>query len=78
MVALLKQQKIVTKDGECIVKIELDLNIKLDADSLQINVDGQPGVVGQSKVKQEDEDIDYVIPSFKKKDKKFKFGKPAE
>lgn len=80
MVALLRQKdvQVLTKDGECVVTIQLDLNINLTSEGvagLSVNARSK-----EQEFKAQDEDqVDWAIPDFKKKDKSgFKFGKKVE
>ena len=58
-----------TKNGECQVKITLDLNINLNSDGIIASVSA-----GKDGKKQEDENIAWEIGDFSPK-KKVKFGK---
>jgi hypothetical protein len=61
-----------TKNGECQVKITLDLNINLNSDGVVASVSA-----GKSGQKQEDENVAWEIGDFSPK-KKVKFGKEVK
>jgi len=56
--------KIITKDGEVFVNISLELNIKLDGNNLSIQANDT------NEIKKQEDKTDWVIPSFKSKNKK--------
>ena len=79
MVRLLKPVKtsIITKEGEAIVKIELDLNVNITTDGLQVTVKDTT-TSGSSKVSlEEDDDINWAVPDFGGSEK-IKFGKKVQ
>lgn len=63
-----------TKQGECSVKISLDLNINLNSDGV---VSVQEAKVKQVSAAKEEDKVDWTIGDFSPK-KKVKFGKPVE
>ena len=64
-----------TKNGECQVKITLDLNINLNSDGVVASVSA--GSVGKGGQKQEDENVAWEIGDFSPK-KRVKFGKEVK
>jgi hypothetical protein len=62
-----------TKQGECSVKISLDLNINLNADGV-VSVQG---VSGKAKQVEEEDKVDWTIGDFAPK-KKVNFGKTVQ
>ena len=70
--------KIVTKDGEITVKIEIDLNINLHQNGSTI-IDGSSNIkdavnIPVNKQNKQDDDAAWMIPDFKSAEK-IKFGK---
>lgn len=64
--------KIITKDGECVVNINLELTIKLDGSGLQVSTVAEQAVQpGQSEKK---DNVEWQIPNFSV-GKKLNFGK---
>lgn len=66
--------QVVTKEGECLVNIQMELTIKLDGSNLQI-----AGVAAQAKApgqRQEEDKIDWQVQDFGGS-QKLKFGKDA-
>ncbi len=67
----------VTKKGECLVNITLDLNINLSSD--EINISSKKS--GSQAIQQDDEskiaDFEWSIPDFSG-DEKISFGKDVE
>jgi len=76
MAQLIKPQnvKVVTKDGELFISLQLDININLNQ-SGTIAVADQT-ISGQSnlKAKKDEDDVAWAIPDFKPTEK-IKFGK---
>lgn len=70
---LIQHHDVVTKDGECTIRISLDLNINLNSDgSIRVDTTAQPHVLKpEEKPVKED---NWVIPDFKG-GQKIKFGK---
>ena len=64
---LLKPQnvKIITKEGECVVAISLDLNINLNGNNVE---------VVEAKKQEVEPSFEWAIPEFKSEEK-IKFGK---
>lgn len=50
---------VVSKDGECKVTIELELNINLNSDGLSIQSEVKPHI---EKEKKDFDKVDYIIP----------------
>lgn len=75
MAQLLKPQnvKVVTKDGEVVISLQLDININLNQ-SGTIDVTGSASNVATNLKKQEDDKTVWEIPDFKTIEK-IKFGK---
>jgi hypothetical protein len=76
MAQLIKPQnvKVVTKDGEILISLQLDININLNqTDVLSV---GDNSTVKQvsTKPKNDDDDVAWAIPDFKPTEK-IKFGK---
>ena len=71
---LIKQgeARVVTKNGEVFVNINLELNIKLDGSNLQFNVGAVQGGQASPAAKQED-NVSWQIPDFTSN--KIDFGK---
>jgi hypothetical protein len=64
--------QVITKEGECLVNIQMELTIKLDGSNLSI-----AGVSAQAKQAQaEEEKVDWQIPDFGS-NQKLKFGKES-
>ena len=81
MVALLrpKDVQVITKDGECVIAIQLDLNINVNTDGVVTGMSASASSGGSVRNKQEDDSVDWAIPDFKaKKPGNFSFGKQVE
>jgi len=69
--------KVVTKEGEIMVNIAIELTLNLNADGLQVGVGGvvaQDATESKKKI-DEDDDVDWAIPDFKGS---LKFGKDTK
>jgi len=68
--------KVVTKEGECIVTIALELNINLHTLGAEVVAKPQDQVQAQAQpaVKEEKESIDWMMPDLQGIEK-IKFGK---
>jgi hypothetical protein len=65
--------KVITKDGQITVQLQIDLNINLNqTGSVTVSSDGQ--IKSNSKNEQVEEDTAWAIPDFGNT-KKIKFGK---
>ena len=75
MAQLLKPQnvKIVTKDGEIVISLQLDININLNQ-SGSFDVNTSASAVTTDVKKKTDDDVRWEIPEFKTTEK-IKFGK---
>jgi len=64
--------KVITKDGECVINLTLDININLNSAGLSIN-----GIVSaHNKEEVNNEQVSWAIPEFKNEaGTKLKFGK---
>lgn len=75
MVRILRPEKvktkIITKDGEC--KIELTLNININADGVSVNAEGVSVKKDNKYIDKEEDKINWAIPEFDSK--KIDFGK---
>ena len=81
MAALLKPKdvQIITKDGECTISIQLELNINLNSDGVTGLSVGAGDSKGESKAQESDDNVDWAIPDFKSPSKSdFKFGKKTD
>jgi hypothetical protein len=80
MAQLLKPQnvKIVTKDGEIVISLQLDININLNQLGVTNISENNSAVKPASKTEEfsstKDENLEWVIPDFKKSEK-VNFGK---
>ncbi len=78
MAQLIKPQnvKIVTRDGELLISLQLDININLNQiGSVVASDDGNIGNTPfAKKMKNDDDDVQWAIPEFKPTEK-IKFGK---
>ena len=79
MPQLLKPEKTTvvttnTKQGECKVKITLDVNLNINSDGVVASVDSISSVDAKAKAKLED-DASWQIGNFAPPKKKIKFGK---
>jgi regulator of protease activity HflC (stomatin/prohibitin superfamily) len=75
MAQLLKPQnvKVVTKDGELIISLQLDININLNqSGTFDVNTSGS--AVPAEVKKKTDDDVKWEIPDFNTTEK-IKFGK---
>lgn len=76
MAQLIKPQnvKVISKDGELFISLQLDININLNQTGT-LSVSDQP-LSGQSnaKTKKDDDDVAWAIPDFIPSEK-IKFGK---
>ena len=74
MVQVIKQPthttEVITKDGEVKILLEITINVNSNTSSVQVGVN-------QSEKKCEEDDVRWVIPSFKSENK-IKFGKKIE
>jgi hypothetical protein len=71
MPQVLTPTKVITKDGEIVVKLEIDLTINLNANGqLAASVSG----VKAQEVDNEDDDVKFIVPTFNKAPK-VEFGK---
>ena len=66
--------KVVTKEGEIVVHIAIDLNLNLNADGVQAGVSG---VQAASKPQKDEDEVDWAIPDFKMPGN-IKFGEEKE
>lgn len=66
------ETKVVTKDGECIVSIALELTIKLEGDGLQVKAQALPSQTAEVLPEKKEEPA-WQIPDFASS-KKVKFG----
>jgi hypothetical protein len=65
--------KVVTKEGEIVVSLQIDLNINLN--TMNVTTDVEPKNLSSTKPeKKQEEDASWMIPEFKTSEK-IKFGK---
>ena len=65
--------KVVTKDGEIIVSLQIDLNINLNQSGSVSAIQAADSVT-TNNISKKDDDVAWVIPDFKPTEK-IKFGK---
>jgi hypothetical protein len=65
--------KIITKEGEITVSLQIDLNINLNQSGTTFTSNNNNGGVSSSGVKKDD-DFEWAIPDFQKSEK-VNFGK---
>ncbi|MHA2043243.1 MAG: hypothetical protein ACW99G_00530 [Candidatus Thorarchaeota archaeon] len=68
--------KVVTKEGEIMVNISIDLNLNLNTGDLQIT-SGVTPIQAQKDKKNQDEEVEWQIPDFKMGDN-IKFGEDLD
>jgi len=75
MAQLIKPQnvKIITKDGELLISLQLDININLNQSGNFVSSESNSSPIVEEKKKEEDA-MQWAIPDFKPLEK-IKFGK---
>ena len=66
--------KIVTKEGEITVSLQIDLNINLNQSGTTFTSNNSSGGGGSSSSIKNDDDFEWAIPDFQKSEK-VNFGK---
>jgi hypothetical protein len=66
--------KIVTKEGEIIVSLQIDLNINLNQSGTTFTSNNSSGSGNSSSSNKKDDDFEWAIPDFQKSEK-VNFGK---
>jgi hypothetical protein len=76
MAQLIKPQnvKVVTKDGEILISLQLDININLNQTGVLSIEDNSIVKQVSTKPKNDEDDVAWAIPDFKPTEK-IKFGK---